>query len=244
MKRNFLNNKYLNEDRKKFSNCLQMQGIKVSEEFEKFFEILIKSENELKVNDLIENDWLKEAIDNKLEIEENLKIDFKKKYNIILNFQELDKYTIDLTNTLDLKNNQINHNNLLVDSFKNQIEKIEAPRIFDEEKIEKKMNKFLYELKMMENMNNEELILNLESEESKKNKINQPYISNFNELNSIIKRLNSIKEKENIISENLKEESNIKKEMMDSKGNEKIKKKIESEIVSHNKFMNDLEKRN
>ena len=96
--RNFLKNKYAIEDKRKISNCLKMQGIEVSEEFEEFFEIL--AEKELKIDDLIKNDWLKEAIDNKIEIEENLKIEFEKIYNLILKSQELDIYNIDLTNTV------------------------------------------------------------------------------------------------------------------------------------------------
>ena len=135
MNKNFLNNKYLIEDKKNFLKSLEMQGIIVSEEFKKFFEILVKSESEIIIDDLIKNDWLKEAIDNKIEIEENLKIEFEKIYNLIINSQELDKYNFDLTNTLDLNNQNTNLKNLLVDSIKS-IE-LENPIMKEEEKEKK-----------------------------------------------------------------------------------------------------------
>ena len=213
--RNFLKNKYAIEDKRKISNCLKMQGIEVSEEFEEFFEILVKSESELKIDDLIKNNWLKEAIDNKIEIEENLKIEFEKIYNLILKSQELDIYNIDLTNTVGVNDQNMNPKNLLVDSIKNKdldafdIKEENNIKRFDKiEKIKKydtevDNNQILNEDLIFRNKESKKIIANLNE---KRNEFESRGLENEKEK---VKRL---KEEENISLNGLMEENNLERE--------------------------------
>lgn len=69
--------------------------IKISNEFKNFFEILVKSKNILNVDDLLNNDWLKEIKDNLNEIDKDFKKDFKSIYSNIEDSQKMGKFNID-----------------------------------------------------------------------------------------------------------------------------------------------------
>ena len=66
---------------------MKTKGIKISEEFRKFFEILVKSEKGINYDELIKNEWLKEI--------------FEKKFNLIMKSH---LYNFNLESALDLKN--------------------------------------------------------------------------------------------------------------------------------------------
>ena len=72
-----------------------LHNIKISEEFKKFFGILIKSKDILNIDDLLKNEWLKDINNNKDEIEIDLKKQFQKLYDRIIEYQNIDKYQID-----------------------------------------------------------------------------------------------------------------------------------------------------
>ena len=72
-----------------------LHNIKISEEFKKFFGILIKSKDILNIDDLLKNEWLKDINNNKDEIEIDLKKQLQKLYDRILEYQNIDKYQID-----------------------------------------------------------------------------------------------------------------------------------------------------
>ncbi len=69
------------------------RNIKLSSEFMDFFHILVSPNKKINIDDLLNNEWLKEAKLNQKEIEKNLKEDFKNNYFILLQTSELiDKY--------------------------------------------------------------------------------------------------------------------------------------------------------
>ena len=99
--------------------------IKISDEFIQFFEILIKSKDILNIDDLLNNEWLKELKNNKDEIEKDLKKEIHRIYEKIVEFQNIDKYQIkEITSLL---NNVNEKNSNLIDkyikSYKEELDK-------------------------------------------------------------------------------------------------------------------------
>ena len=86
----------------------------ISGEFIKFFNILVKTKKGLNIDDLIENEWLKEVKnnDNRKEIEENLKKYFKERYEKILYFNNNSIQNIDMNNIITTNNNNYSNNSL------------------------------------------------------------------------------------------------------------------------------------
>ena len=83
-------------------------NIKISKEFKQFFDILVKSKNALNINDLLNNEFLKDIINNQKEIETKLKKDFEADYNEIVKSKEQDKQEIDIYSILNLDNTEDN----------------------------------------------------------------------------------------------------------------------------------------
>jgi serine/threonine protein kinase len=79
-------------------------NIKVSKEFKAFFDNLLKSKNDLNINELINNEWLKEVEINQNKIEKNFKKDFEKYYNIIIDSKKCKIFDIDLSSILEKRN--------------------------------------------------------------------------------------------------------------------------------------------
>ena len=83
-------------------------NIKISKEFKQFFDILVKSKNALNIDDLLNNEFLKDIINNQKEIETKLKKDFEADYNEIVKSKEQDKQEIDIYSILNLDNTEDN----------------------------------------------------------------------------------------------------------------------------------------
>ena len=83
-------------------------NIKISKEFKQFFDILVKSKNALNIDDLLNNEFLKDIINNQEEIETKLKKDFEADYNEIVKSKEQDKQEIDIYSILNLDNTEDN----------------------------------------------------------------------------------------------------------------------------------------
>ena len=83
-------------------------NIKISKEFKQFFDILVKSKNVLNIDDLLNNEFLKDIINNQEEIETKLKKDFEADYNEIVKSKEQDKQEIDIYSILNLDNTEDN----------------------------------------------------------------------------------------------------------------------------------------
>lgn len=85
--------------------------IQISVEFKKFFEILTKPKNLININDLLNNEWLKDINNNLNEFEDDYKKQMKNIYDKILYSQNIDKYQIDISSILyqtkEIKNNLI-----------------------------------------------------------------------------------------------------------------------------------------
>ena len=82
--------------------------IKISKEFRQFFDILVKSKNVLNIDDLLNNDFLKDIINNQKEIETKLKEEFEANYNEILKSKEQDTQELDIYSFLNLENTEDN----------------------------------------------------------------------------------------------------------------------------------------
>ena len=80
-----------------------LNKIEISEKFKNFFDILIKSNNELDIDELLNNEWIKDINDNKTEID----LDFKKRlneiYDKIIEYKKIDKYQINIPSVLHQK---------------------------------------------------------------------------------------------------------------------------------------------
>ena len=83
-------------------------NIKISKEFKQFFDILVKSKNVLNIDDLLNNEFLKDIINNQNEIEKKLKEEFETNYNEILNSKEQDIQELDIYSFLNLENTEDN----------------------------------------------------------------------------------------------------------------------------------------
>ena len=85
----------------KFWKTLEItKNIKLSAEFINFFHILVSPHKKPNINDLLNNEWLKDVKLYQKEIEKNLKEDFTNNYLILLQSEKL----------LDVYNNNINMN--------------------------------------------------------------------------------------------------------------------------------------
>ena len=92
-----------------FWNIIESNNnIKISKEFKQFFDILVKSKNALNIDDLLNNEFLKDIINNQKEIETKLKKDFEADYNEIVKSKEQDKQEIDIYSILNLDNTEDN----------------------------------------------------------------------------------------------------------------------------------------
>ena len=72
-----------------------IHNIKISDEFINFFGMLVKTENILNVDDLLNDVWLKEIKDNLSEIDQDFKKEFKNIYSMIEDSQKMNTFKID-----------------------------------------------------------------------------------------------------------------------------------------------------
>ena len=84
------------EEEKFWEYLNEMSNIKVSEEFKTFFDILVKSKNDLNVDDLLQNEWFNDIKQNQKIIEDNLKKEFSNYYNKIKASEKIERYNFDL----------------------------------------------------------------------------------------------------------------------------------------------------
>lgn len=92
-----------------FWNIIESNNnIKISKEFKQFFDILVKSKKALNIDDLLNNDFLKDIINNQNEIETELKEEFETNYKEILKSKEQDTQDLDIYSILNLENNEDN----------------------------------------------------------------------------------------------------------------------------------------
>ena len=94
----------------KFWKTLELtRNIKLSQEFINFFHLLVSSDKIYKIDDLLNNEWLKEARLHEKEIEKNLKEEFKNNYYIILQSNKLlDKYYNNINLNLIINREEMN----------------------------------------------------------------------------------------------------------------------------------------
>jgi len=86
-------------------------NIKISKEFKQLFDILVKSKSALNIDDLLNNEFFKDIINNQNnlnEIEKQLKEEFEANYNEILKSKEQDTQDLDIYSILNLENTEDN----------------------------------------------------------------------------------------------------------------------------------------
>lgn len=127
-----------------------INNIKISNEFKKFFELLVKSKNQLNIDELINHEWLKEIINNKNEIEKQLKEEFQTNYNEIMKSKSQDTYNLDINSILDIPQTQNNNDssNSLINEYlafgaNEKISSFDRIRSLEEEEITNYEDKFI-----------------------------------------------------------------------------------------------------
>lgn len=84
-----------------FWNLLETnRGIKISKEFLNFFQFLVSPYKILHIDDLLNNNWLKEAKDNKHDIEKIFKEEFNNKFNFLKQSKKLSNIYKNNLNTI------------------------------------------------------------------------------------------------------------------------------------------------
>lgn len=92
------------EEMEFWKNLELLYRIKVSEKFINFFDILIKAEKALNINDLLNHEWFLEMEDNLNKLEIEFRKFIKVIYDTILDSQKIVRYQIDISKILHLKN--------------------------------------------------------------------------------------------------------------------------------------------
>lgn len=113
-----LSKKNIFEESLFWKNLENLYQLRVSEEFKKFFGTLTKSKNVLNINDLLNNAWLKDVINNLNEQENGYKKEMKKIYDIILDSRKIEKYQIDIDSILSQQKEK--NNNLIEECYENK----------------------------------------------------------------------------------------------------------------------------
>jgi serine/threonine protein kinase len=106
------------------------KNIKISKEFIDFFHELTSPDNILNINDLLNNDWLKEAKVYQKEIEKNLKEEFKYNYSLLKKAEELiDNHKVNLNSIMNIEEmNGVLTSNSLIAEYLEKTKKIEMKR--------------------------------------------------------------------------------------------------------------------
>ena len=126
--KNHFQESHLEESR--FWKTLELaKDIKLSQEFIKFFHLLASPDKIYKIEDLLNNEWLKEARLYEKEIEKDLKEEFKNNYFILSQSNDLlDKYytnfNLNLIINRDEMNAAHNHQSLINEIIDNDIQLI------------------------------------------------------------------------------------------------------------------------
>ena len=153
-KLNRSNKKDILEENKFWNLFEEINNIKISNEFKKFFELLVKSKNQLNIDELINNEWLKDIINNKNELEKELKEEFQTNYNAIMKSKSEDTYNLDINSILDIpqtQNNDDSSNSLINECLgigeKEKVSAINSIRSLEDEEIMNYENKFIKTIK-------------------------------------------------------------------------------------------------
>ena len=149
-----------------------MIGIKISENFKKFFDTLIRERNNLNINDLFNNEWIKDVNLNLSILENQLKEDFKKIHDSILDSQEKNKYDIENISSI-IGQQKENYNSIINECCQYEEEKY----ISNKDSQENTSEKYDYE-----NNNN---MINYDKTRS----INEEEDEQYNNLNTQIKSI-------------------------------------------------------
>ena len=106
------------------------KNIKISKEFIDFFHELTSPDNIIKIDDLLNNVWLREAIMYKKEIEKDLKEEFKYSYSMLSKGEKLmNDNKVNLNSIMDFEEtNGTLSSNSLVSEYLEKVKKIEMKR--------------------------------------------------------------------------------------------------------------------